>query len=40
MNNSLDKRPVLLAIGDAVASTGFARVMHNVLMRLTEDHDS
>lgn len=39
MIDSKEKRPVLLAIGDAVATTGFARVMHNILGNLTQDYD-
>ena len=33
------EKPLLLAIGDAVASTGFARVMHHVLDPLCADFD-
>lgn len=39
MRESHDKQPVLLAIGDAIAPTGFARVMHNILGNLTDDFD-
>jgi len=39
MNDTPDKRPVLLAVGDAIAPTGFARVMHNILGQLTNEYN-
>ncbi len=34
-----DERPRILVVGDAVAPTGFARVLHSILERLTEHYE-
>lgn len=39
MDKSNRVKPILLAVGDAVAPTGFARVMHNLFLNLYHDFD-
>jgi D-inositol-3-phosphate glycosyltransferase len=38
-NHSAHRRPRLLVVGDAVAGTGFARVLHSVLGHLEPDYE-
>ena len=35
----MDKKPKLLWVGDVVATTGFARVTHNVVKRLKDKYE-
>jgi len=39
MTLSSDRKPMLLAVGDAIAPTGFARVMENILCYLTDEYE-
>lgn len=39
MNETPSSKPVLLVLGDAVAPTGFARVMHALLQRFAEHYE-
>ena len=39
MQTSSDSRTVILAVGDAVVATGFARVMGSILQHLVHEYD-